>query len=159
MAIIGLISALSMVAIGNARRVSRDAVRRADMRQIKNALEIYYDDNESYPAPSTYGETDTGGWDNSYEDGDSDGTYFLDFLVDAGIMGLVPVDPTNTSAHTYQYISYPGTGTFHGCERPYYALIGFGFESNTAIEDDGCYDPGGGYKDNDNILIFVGRGK
>ncbi len=159
MAIIALISTFAMVAISNARKASRDAVRRADLRQIRNAIEFYYDDNNSYPTVSSYGESGTGGWDNSYQDSDSDGNYFLDFLVDGGYMASVPVDPTNDSAHTYQYFAYNGTGEVNGCLQPYYVLIGYGFESPTATEDSGCYDPGGGYKDNDNILIFVGQAK
>ncbi len=49
-AIIGLLSTLSIVALNQARARSRDARRLADVKQIQTALEMYYNDNYSYPA-------------------------------------------------------------------------------------------------------------
>ena len=48
-AIIGLLSTLSIVALNQARARSRDARRLADVKQIQTALEMYYNDNYSYP--------------------------------------------------------------------------------------------------------------
>ena len=48
-AIIGILSTLSVVALGNARQKARDAKRIADIKQIQTALELYYNDNSSYP--------------------------------------------------------------------------------------------------------------
>lgn len=47
--IIGLLSASVMVTLGSARQKSRDAKRLADIRQIINALELYFADNYAYP--------------------------------------------------------------------------------------------------------------
>lgn len=47
--IIGLLSATILVSLNSARQKSRDARRLADVRQILNALELYYADNFAYP--------------------------------------------------------------------------------------------------------------
>ncbi len=49
-AIIGLLSTLSVLALNSARARSRDAKRIADIKQIQTALEMYYNDNNTYPA-------------------------------------------------------------------------------------------------------------
>jgi type II secretory pathway pseudopilin PulG len=49
-AIIGLLSTLSIVALNQARARSRDARRLADIRQVQTALEMYYNDQNGYPA-------------------------------------------------------------------------------------------------------------
>lgn len=49
-AIIGLLSTLAVVALNNARMKSRDAKRVSDIKQIQTALELYYNDQNSYPA-------------------------------------------------------------------------------------------------------------
>jgi prepilin-type N-terminal cleavage/methylation domain-containing protein len=54
-AIIGLLSTLSIVALNQARARSRDARRVADVKQIQTALEMYYNDNNIYPASITAG--------------------------------------------------------------------------------------------------------
>ena len=48
-AIIGLLSTLSIVALNNARARARDARRVADVKQIQTALELYYNDLGTYP--------------------------------------------------------------------------------------------------------------
>lgn len=50
-AIIGLLSTLAVVALNNARQKSRDSKRVSDVKQMQTALELYYNDNNSYPAP------------------------------------------------------------------------------------------------------------
>ncbi|MDD5072018.1 MAG: type II secretion system protein [Patescibacteria group bacterium] len=48
-AIIGLLSTLAVVALNNARQKSRDAKRVSDIKQVQTALELYYNDANSYP--------------------------------------------------------------------------------------------------------------
>jgi len=48
-AIIGLLSAVVLVSLNSARRGANDARRKADLKQIANALEMYYDTNSAYP--------------------------------------------------------------------------------------------------------------
>ena len=54
-AIIGLLSTLAIVALSNARQKSRDARRVSDIKQIQTALELHYNDGNSYPASLTMG--------------------------------------------------------------------------------------------------------
>jgi general secretion pathway protein G len=54
-AIIGLLSTLAVVALNNARQKSRDARRISDVKQIQTALELYFNDANSYPAGVTAG--------------------------------------------------------------------------------------------------------
>jgi len=60
-AIIALLSTLSVVALNSARAKSRDARRQSDIKQIRTALELYYDaNNQQYPAGNKIlGATDT----------------------------------------------------------------------------------------------------
>ncbi len=51
-AIIALLSTLAVVALGSARQKSRDAKRLSDIKQIQTALELYFTDQNGYPAGS-----------------------------------------------------------------------------------------------------------
>jgi len=48
--IIGILAALIMVNFNAARERARDAQRKSDLDQVKKALRMYYNDNNSYPA-------------------------------------------------------------------------------------------------------------
>lgn len=67
-AVIGLIASIISVALNDARARSRDLKRRTDLKQIYTALQLYFDDNGSYPTTSgawwgacAYGNYDTKG--------------------------------------------------------------------------------------------------
>lgn len=47
--IIGLLSTLAVVSLNNARMKSRDSKRVADMKQAQTALEMFYNDCNTYP--------------------------------------------------------------------------------------------------------------
>lgn len=47
-AIIGILSSIVLVSMGGARKSARDATRKADMRQIITAQEMYYGANDAY---------------------------------------------------------------------------------------------------------------
>jgi len=49
-AIIGLLSTLSVLALNGARARARDAKRISDIKQVQTALEMYYNENNAYPA-------------------------------------------------------------------------------------------------------------
>ena len=51
--IIGLLASIVLLALNSARAKSRDAKRLADVRQLSTALELYYNDNNSYPTGSS----------------------------------------------------------------------------------------------------------
>ncbi len=48
-AIIGLLASVVLVSLNSARAKSRDTKRRADLKQLQTALELYYDANNVYP--------------------------------------------------------------------------------------------------------------
>ena len=52
-AIIGLLSAVVLVSLNSARKSAYDAKRKADLKQIANAFEMYYDTNSQYPTISS----------------------------------------------------------------------------------------------------------
>lgn len=153
--IIGILVGIAFVPVTIARKKARDAVRRSDLRSVRTALESYYQENMSYPATSSYGESNSsaGGWDVSFVDDDGDGIFFMDFLQDAGLI-QTPIDPTNNSNRHYRYRYFDGIGQEFGCEKPYYVLMGIGFEYGGADEDNGvCFTQ---YAGDDKVLIIVG---
>lgn len=52
-AIIGILAAVVLVSLNSARQKSRDARRLADVRQIMTGLELFYNDNNGYPAATS----------------------------------------------------------------------------------------------------------
>ncbi|MDP3740918.1 MAG: prepilin-type N-terminal cleavage/methylation domain-containing protein [bacterium] len=66
-AIIGVLASVVLVSLNSARAKSRDAKRLADVRQMMTALELYYNDQNGYPAGSALvldaeGLSSTNGW-------------------------------------------------------------------------------------------------
>lgn len=52
-AIIGLLSSVVLVGLGDVRKDARDTRRVSDVRQMQNQLEIYYSEHQNYP-PDIY---------------------------------------------------------------------------------------------------------
>lgn len=48
--IIGILALIIVPGLASGPKRARDAQRKSDMRAVKNALETYYNDNNSYPA-------------------------------------------------------------------------------------------------------------
>lgn len=88
-AIIGLLASVVLLSLNSARAKSRDAKRLSDVRQLVSALELYFNDYNTYPT--------AGG---------------LDDLVPSYI-GLVPTYPTpddcGGSINTYNYTASGST--------------------------------------------------
>ncbi|MCU0680023.1 MAG: prepilin-type N-terminal cleavage/methylation domain-containing protein, partial [Planctomycetes bacterium] len=53
-AIIAIIATLSVLALQSAREKARDSKRIADVKQLKTALELYYNDANGYPPASSF---------------------------------------------------------------------------------------------------------
>ncbi|MBI1960970.1 MAG: prepilin-type N-terminal cleavage/methylation domain-containing protein [Candidatus Liptonbacteria bacterium] len=51
--IIGLLSSVTLVGLGSFRARGRDARRVADLREVQNALELYYTSEQAYPDAGT----------------------------------------------------------------------------------------------------------
>jgi prepilin-type N-terminal cleavage/methylation domain-containing protein len=54
-AIIGLLASVVLLALNSARSKSRDAKRLADIRQFASAMELYFNDQNTYPTTATAG--------------------------------------------------------------------------------------------------------
>ena len=54
-AIIAILSSVILVSLATARSKSRDAKRVAEVGQIRKALELYYDSNQTYPSTTPTG--------------------------------------------------------------------------------------------------------
>ncbi|MFA6271877.1 MAG: type II secretion system protein [Patescibacteria group bacterium] len=142
-AIIGLLATIAVVALNSARTDARNVKRKADLSQIANALEIYYDRYGRYPDNSTatgYGEEDITNiygfnWDLSCLEGGSKDV-FLSPLTQTGIMATTPNDPlyrmTPLLCYGYTSISYPSGSALKG-----YYLISY-LEGNAASGKNDC---------------------
>lgn len=96
--IVGLVAAIVVGALNLSRAKGRDAQRLSDIKQLQNALELYYTDNKTYPAnANAWLESTAGGWPT---------------LLSSTYIKKVPTDPINssgvssgTSGYTYAYMS------------------------------------------------------
>lgn len=122
--IIGILSSFAVVSLNSARGKARDALRKADMTQIRTALNLYYDENSQYPI--------CGNWDDNASDfgaaaaaGSNCYNTALSSALTTGdkpFLGSMPKDPKNTTndpnvdvAYIYRYV-----GKADGTE---YALV------------------------------------
>lgn len=107
MMIIGVLASLLLVNFQGARQRSRDSVRKSDLQQIRNALQIYYTDFQVFP-------TNTGGSNGGEIQGcGSAGTSTCSWgsPFAAGTtqyMNSLPTDPVNSEPHIYRYLQTDG---------------------------------------------------
>lgn len=93
-AIIGILSAIGLVSLNGAREKARDAQRKSDLSQIKTALVLYYDDNNStYPAVAVANTA------QSIESGAVHDALVTEYL------SRMPTSPTATAEYFYNYIA------------------------------------------------------
>jgi len=94
--IIGMLSTMAVVSLGGARKKSRDARRLTDIKQIRTALELYYNDNNEYP-PS-------GGGTGAISDSNSKITESDPIKTVGGetYMLKMPQDPKSTQGYYYK---------------------------------------------------------
>ena len=87
-AIIGILSSIVLVSMGGARKSARDGVRKADMRQLVTAQEMYNGGKDAYYPSATYPTS----------------------IVDGTIsyMAKTPTDPTNLGSYIYKTIANVG---------------------------------------------------
>jgi prepilin-type N-terminal cleavage/methylation domain-containing protein len=91
---IGILATITVVSYNGVQARSRDTRRRTDVANIIKAMELYYSDNNSYPAPTTNtGSAINNGW---YSSGDSSWSKLSTLLLGSQAIDAVPVDPINT---------------------------------------------------------------
>jgi type II secretion system protein G len=94
-AIIGMLAAVILVSLSSVRPKARDARRRADVKQIVNALHIYEAEHGVFPGnPSQW-----------YSSNTND---FLTELINEGIVARKPTDPINDNRYFYSYTPSDG---------------------------------------------------
>lgn len=103
-AIIGLLSSVVLASLDSARKKGRDARRKQDAVQIRNALELYKSDFGSYPlaSPGVWGGVTTGGC------GPGNSTTYIAGLVPTYI-SVLPRDPNATGNCTGYLYNSDGT--------------------------------------------------
>jgi len=109
--IIGLLSTILLANFNSMRERARDAERESDLRNIKTALRLYYNDFDKYPKSSS-GEIQGCG-----DDGTGACTWGGSFSVEDGrdpYMSVLPGDPSSDRVYVYTYID-DDTYTFQAC--------------------------------------------
>ena len=106
-AIIGILSTVAMTSLNGARKKSRDAVRKSDMKQISSAMEQYYLEHNTYVIPGTGFNSCSCGWFNRQDDAFPYFKSIANGLEEAGYFTEAPRDPTQkTDNQEPQYMKY-----------------------------------------------------
>ena len=92
--IIGILALIIVPGLASGPKRARDTTRKADMRTVRNALETYYTDYNTYPVGGTYTNLSTA-------------------LVPSSLSAL-PADPKNTGSYVYGYQAYIGANQLGG---------------------------------------------
>jgi len=95
-AIIGILAAIVLVSLNDARESARDTQRVGNVRNAQLALELYFDDNGQYPDDDQFTEVGTEGTTCWAANDDSSDTELMDVIGMTGVR-----DPT--PAVTYGY--------------------------------------------------------
>ena len=93
--LIGMLATLTAVLLKNAPRKARDSVRLSDIKEIRQALELYYLDHNAYPnggfLAGTYDSTSNGDWSDTFKNA------LLPYTKN------LPINPTKTNDSGYFY--------------------------------------------------------
>ncbi len=136
-AIIGILSSLVLASLYTAQSKARDTTRAMSMRQLQNALEIYYNSNNAYPVTNNnwWGDNTFGG-----NHGITGPNGYIPGLAPTYI-GALPLDPLNNTGYWNGYLyksngksyklldhispeSYPSSGeAFYDPVRPTWAWM------------------------------------
>jgi len=94
-AIIGLLATIVLVSLNNAREKARDTRRKADLRQLRTALEMSYDNRGYYPGDGQCNDMSYC-WNSS--------NYIWSYLVtEDKVISHLPADPINNTTYYYYY--------------------------------------------------------
>lgn len=132
--VIGALSGvlLSVVNSAGIRGKARDAQRKADVKKIQTALELYFADNRTYPA------SDGGGGANSWEQINSGQTNAIIGILEPNYIDPMPTDPLLESGNNsdpcatedFRRYNYRSDGS-------YYYLTAI-MEVTTSNDDSAC---------------------
>lgn len=125
-AIIGLLASIVLVSLNSVRIKARDVSRKASLKQLQTALEMYYDSNNGYPSTG-------GGWRSvcpSYGGYPTSGVNgYIPNLAPTYISTL-PIDPRpcsngdgylyNSNGTNYKLLSHVSPESFPSAGAPFY---------------------------------------
>lgn len=127
--VIGMLSGMILVAMNGVRAKARDARRMHDIDQIRKALELYYLQNNQYPA-SGGATSPNNGWSNS-----NNASWATLQTALSPHLAVLPQDPVNSAGswagasgnYTYTYFS-----SGYGCSQQWYMLV-YRLEKTTKV--------------------------
>jgi len=112
--IIGFLATASLVAFNSARMKARDARRLAEIKSLQKALQLYYNENSSYPISS---------WLYSYSPNWLNNSNSLALALKPYIKTL-PIDPLNQSITPYSGgYSYGYFASNYGTSGQWYMIV------------------------------------
>ncbi len=153
--IIGLLASVVLVSLNSARAKSRDTKRRADLKQLQTALELYYDANNVYP--STGGTAAFRGLCDSYNDGCGGGSNSCTQTGATGyIPGLAPSFVTQLPKDPKQ--ADPDKCYLYTSNGSEYKLIAYQTMEGPITSSDPMYDPYPTYPRTTSIAVFSSGG-
>jgi general secretion pathway protein G len=105
-AIIAILASVVLVGLGPTQQAGRDARRLSDLRQVQNALELYFSKCGFYPGPAVAGSCSGVSWSAT-----SDWAGLQAAITGSAIgVNTMPVDPS--SGHSYYYGTTNGGGSY-----------------------------------------------
>ena len=155
-AIIGLLSTLSVVALNSARAKARDSRRLSDIKQLRTALDMYYDSAGTYPdsltsgSPLSYGgmiflakvpDDPLSSQNYNYTKTEGGQNYTIDFTLETKSAGY---EPGNYQATPYAILAGGGGGGGGGAEEPFRCGDLLAYEGGP-LDENGNFTGNGGY--------------
>jgi len=128
-AVIGILSAVVLASLNNARSKARDTQRISQLREVQKALAVYYSETGAYPLRTATSGCGSVVWDTP-----------LTPLASGSYLSSIPQDPQNTTAggtsFCYNYTSSPtgsSSWTCNGVARSNYSYaIMFSLENSNS---------------------------
>lgn len=150
-AIIGVLASVILASLNSARAKSRDSRRIADLRNIQNAMELFYGQAEKYPRSPGHAQW-SGHWENFSQCLESATNCAFTVSPFTSTMTDVPQDPSRSTSDPYASGTtyYPSSG--YSCTNQQYRLAACLETNHSALQSDldgaffgvsGCNDVGG----------------
>ncbi len=136
-AIVSMLGTIVFASLNSARARARDVRRRADLNQLRTALELYYDShNQTYPDTAGVFYTSEAGAPES-----NNGGNWIPGLVPQYISRL-PHDPRAASDHPNPPCSGLAPERYiYSSDGPHYKLLSYCAPEGVWTSNDGFYDP------------------
>lgn len=126
--VIGILAAITIVSYNGVQSRAQDSRRVSDITNIRDAIELYKIQNNTFPAV-TSANTDSSGWEVSYINNS-----FIPALRTSGVLNADLLDPLNNSTYFYRYYKY--TAGQYACDPArgeYYVVQIKAFQATTAL--------------------------